>query len=71
MAAKPNFEESLGRLEEIVGRLEMDNVPLEESIKLYEEGMKIGKKCRLILEQADQRIRKLTEELEKEIENES
>lgn len=71
MAAKPGFEESLGRLEEIVRRLEQDNVPLEESIKLYEEGMRIGKKCRLILEQADRRIQKLTEELEKEIDDES
>lgn len=66
MAEKVNFEESIGRLEDIVRRLEEENVPLEESIKLYEEGMKIGKKCRSILDQADKRISRLSEELERE-----
>lgn len=49
------------RLEEIVRRLEEEKVPLEESIRLYEEGMKIGKRCRAMLEDAESRIRKLSE----------
>jgi exodeoxyribonuclease VII small subunit len=64
MAKKMSFEESIGRLEEIVRRLEEGDVPLEESIKLYEEGMKLGTMCRKILDEADQRVRTLSAELE-------
>ncbi len=42
---KDNFEESLKRLEEIVNILEQGNIPLEESITLFEEGLKLSKKC--------------------------
>jgi len=66
MAKKQSFEEKLARLETIVERLERGETPLEESIRLYEEGMKIGKTCRLMLEEAEQRIQTLTAELEKE-----
>ena len=54
------------RLEEIVRRLEEEKVPLEESIGLYEEGMKIGKRCRKILDDADKRIKDLSGKLEEE-----
>jgi len=54
------------RLEEIVRRLEEEKVPLEESIRLYEEGMKIGTRCRKILDDADRRIRDLSGKLEEE-----
>lgn len=64
MVRKMSFEEASGRLEEIVRRLEEGKVPLEESIKLYEEGMRIGKMCRRILDEADQRIRKLSAQIE-------
>ena len=60
MAGKVNFEDSMERLEEIVRRLEEEKVPLEESIRLYEEGMKIGKRCRSILEEAEKRIQTLS-----------
>ena len=53
----------MNRLEEIVRRLEEEKVPLEESIKLYEEGMKIGQKCRKILDDADRRIKELSGKL--------
>jgi exodeoxyribonuclease VII small subunit len=62
MAKKMTFEEAAGRLEEIVRRLEEGDVPLEESIKLYEEGMRLGKTCRRILDDADQRIRRISTE---------
>ncbi|MFO7914446.1 MAG: exodeoxyribonuclease VII small subunit [Candidatus Krumholzibacteriales bacterium] len=58
----PDFESSMKRLEEIVSRLENDNVPLEESIALYEEGVKIGRKCREIMDNADRKIRELSGE---------
>ncbi|HMA77116.1 MAG TPA: exodeoxyribonuclease VII small subunit [Candidatus Krumholzibacteriaceae bacterium] len=55
-----NFEDSMQRLEDIVRKLEDEDIPLEESINLYEEGVKIGKKCRNILDEADKRIKKLS-----------
>ncbi len=67
MAQKVTFEDAMKRLEEIVRRLEEEKVPLEESIRLYEEGMKIGKRCRKILDDADRRIRDLSGKLEEEI----
>ncbi|MCD6380203.1 exodeoxyribonuclease VII small subunit [bacterium] len=61
MAKKPlNFEDSMERLENIVRKLEDESIPLEDSIRLYEEGIKIGKKCKNILNQADQRIKQLS-----------
>lgn len=66
MAKKASFEEAIARLEQIVQRLEEGNVPLEESIKLYEEGMRLGRKCRTILQEADVRIHQLSARLEEE-----
>ncbi len=61
MAKKPlNFENSMERLEDIVRKLEDESIPLEDSIRLYEEGIKIGKKCRNILDQADRKIKQLS-----------
>ncbi len=61
-----SFEDSMSRLEDIVRRLEEGKVPLEESIKLYEEGMKIGNRCRRMLEEAEQRIQHLSVEQQAE-----
>jgi exodeoxyribonuclease VII small subunit len=62
MAKKASFEEALGRLNEIVKRLEEGDVPLEESMKLYEEGMRLGTVCKGILKEAEDRMKRLTEE---------
>lgn len=56
-----SFEEMLGRLEKIVADLERDDVPLEEAIRLYEEGQKIHNSCSGILEKAKLRIERLSE----------
>ncbi len=64
MAKKMSFEAAMRRLNEIVKRLEGGDVPLEESMKLYEEGMRLGALCRGILSSAEQRIARLTSELE-------
>ncbi|MBN2071254.1 MAG: exodeoxyribonuclease VII small subunit [Candidatus Krumholzibacteriota bacterium] len=66
MAPKQSFEDSINRLEEIVRELEEGQVPLEDSIRLYEEGMKLGKKCKQILEAADRRITQLSAGLDRE-----
>jgi len=64
MKKKMSFEEAMQRLEEIVSRLEEGNVPLEESIGLYEEGMKLGKLCRSMLNEAELKVKKLVEDIE-------
>jgi len=56
---KQNLEESMARLEEIVEELERGEHTLEESLEKFEEGVKLGKRCREILDRAETRIRKL------------
>lgn len=56
---KLNFEEALKRLEEIVEKLEGGNSSLEESIKLYEEGMLLGNSCMTQLNEAKLRLKKI------------
>ena len=51
-----NFEELIEKLENITSKLEKDNLNLDESIELFEEGMKISKKCNEKLENAEKKI---------------
>ena len=51
------FEEAIRRLGEIVRALENGEVALDDSIALFEEGMKLSKKCTEILETAEQKVR--------------
>lgn len=61
MAAKKKpFEESITRLEEIVSLLERGESTLEESLALFEEGTKLAAACSKQLDQAEQKILKLT-----------
>lgn len=55
------FEECIKKLEIIAEKLESGETSLEESISLYEEGMKLSKECSKILGQAQQKIITLTE----------
>jgi exodeoxyribonuclease VII small subunit len=50
------FEDALKRLEEIVGRLEKGELALEESLALYEEGIKLSRLCHTKLEEAEAKI---------------
>jgi exodeoxyribonuclease VII small subunit len=50
------FEEQLKGLEGIVGKLEKGDLPLEESIKLFEEGVKLSEACKQELEAAEGRV---------------
>lgn len=60
MAAKKlTFEQQLGRLEEIVAALEKGDVPLAESLALFEEGTKLIADCSKQLDQAEQQVVKL------------
>jgi len=59
--SKENFEDSMKKLEEIVTELENGNLNLDESVKKFEEGMKVAKQCNTILEGAEKKITILLE----------
>ena len=54
-----NFEQSLERLDVIVKLLESGNAPLEESMKLYEEGIALVRACNSALERTEAKIKLL------------
>jgi exodeoxyribonuclease VII small subunit len=55
-----SFESMMERLQDLVGRLEDGNLTLEDSIGAFEEGMDLVRRCTEVLNQAEERIRKLT-----------
>ena len=52
----PKFEDCLQRLEKIVDELERGSVPLEQALKLFEEGMQLSASCRKELEEAEGKV---------------
>lgn len=56
------FEECLGRLEQIVTALEAGNLPLEESLKVFEEGVTLARHCARYLAEAERRIEVLAKD---------
>ena len=54
--AKEKFEEALEKLEEIVKRMEAGEMTLEESLKAFEEGIKLARLCAKKLDEADRRV---------------
>jgi len=62
-----SFENSLKRLEEIAELLESEEIGLDESIKLYEEGINLSKICYNRLKDAELKITELKSQLEKEL----
>jgi len=57
--ATPSFESALKQLEELVQRLEKGELSLEESLKLYEEGIRLSRFCHAKLEEAEGKIEQL------------
>lgn len=53
---KMNFEEAMGRLEEIVKNLEKGDLPLDKAMTSFEEGVKLSKVCLDQLEKADRKV---------------
>jgi exodeoxyribonuclease VII small subunit len=51
-----NFEASLAALERVVRELERGDLPLEESLKLFEQGVKLSRECQERLNQAERRV---------------
>jgi exodeoxyribonuclease VII small subunit len=60
---KNTFEENLSRLEEISTLLESEELGLDESISLFEEGIKLSKNCTTALKKAELKITELKSEL--------
>ena len=61
MAAKLTYEQAMKRLEEIVEKLDDGSLPLEESIKLFEESTKLAAFCTDVLEKAKLKVTELSE----------
>jgi exodeoxyribonuclease VII small subunit len=59
---EPSFEDQLKRLEQIVDQLENKEAPLEQSLALFEEGVKLARACQTTLEQAKKKIDVLVKE---------
>ncbi len=57
-----SFEDALKQLESIVEQLESQEITLEESVKLYEQGMELSKLCNKVLHQAELKIQQVNEE---------
>ena len=57
---KMSYEKAVERLEEIVEKLENGNLPLEDMMKLYEEGTALAAKCSKSLDEAQLKITELT-----------
>ncbi len=54
--AAPKFEKALARLETIVTELERGELPLDESLKIFEEGIKLSKTCLKVLDDAERKV---------------
>jgi len=63
-AKEMKFETALGRLEEIVKKMEDGDMPLEDSLKLFEEGVKLSRICDQKLQAAERRIEILLKDQE-------
>lgn len=54
-----SFEKALAELEQIVGKLERGDVPLEESIAIYERGEGLKSHCEKLLQSAEMKVKKI------------
>ncbi|MFH0904989.1 MAG: exodeoxyribonuclease VII small subunit [Methanobacteriota archaeon] len=57
-----NFEDKLAELETIVEKLEKGQLPLDESLELFEHAITLSRECNIILKSARQKVEKLIEE---------
>ncbi|MEL6206018.1 MAG: exodeoxyribonuclease VII small subunit [Pseudomonadota bacterium] len=59
-----SFEAAMAELEQVVGRLEGGDVPLEDSIALYERGAKLKSRCEAELKRAEEKVEQITTDAE-------
>ncbi|NKB81946.1 MAG: exodeoxyribonuclease VII small subunit [Nitrospirales bacterium] len=62
--AAVKFEEALARLETIVTELETGNLSLNDSLKIFEEGIKLSKTCLKMLDDADRKVELMVQDKE-------
>jgi exodeoxyribonuclease VII small subunit len=60
------FEQALAGLTELVEKLESGELPLEESVAAFEQGVKLSRRCESLLDQADQRLQILGDKISAE-----
>lgn len=65
MEKKMSFEEKMNRLDKIVGKVENSVLPLEESLKLYQEGTALIKELQSALDDAEKKIKEVTTNTDK------
>lgn len=58
----PDFEQALQQLEGLVEQLEQGDLPIEDALKAFEEGIGLTRDCQNILQQAEQKVQLLTEQ---------
>lgn len=56
------FEQAMARLEAIVGQLENGDLSLDESLKIFEEGIRLSKNCLKVLEEAERKVEVLVQD---------
>ncbi len=61
---KERFEDALNKLEKIVSKLEEGDIPLEDSLKLFEEGMRLSRFCTQKLDEAEKKVEILLKDKE-------
>ena len=61
MAEKKSFEKTMEELEQVVEALEAGQIELDQALLLFEKGIKLSKACQKILDQAEQKVTRLTE----------
>ncbi|MFC3195341.1 exodeoxyribonuclease VII small subunit [Marinicella sediminis] len=62
MSKTQTFEHQLAELTAIIEKMEQPDVGLEESLKLYEQGVQLTRKCQKIIDDAEQKIKQLMEQ---------
>ncbi len=55
-----SYEQLYARLQEVVARLEAGELPLEETLQLYEQGVRLAAECQRLLDAAELRVRQLS-----------
>lgn len=56
---EPSFEQALEQLTGLVDKLESGELPLEESVAAFEQGVKLSRRCEALLDKAEQRLQVL------------
>ncbi len=67
MAEKKSFEKSMEELSNVVSELEQGQLELDRALSLFEKGVKLSKECQNMLDKAQQKVSRLTQDEEGEI----